>query len=245
MEDALREAGLHTRRLTLPGHGDEPSRRFHETSALEILDHCAQEYQSFADTVDDVYLVGHSLGGVCALLTAAIRPPGLKGLIAFSTPYEHAYFYNYLQGLVRLPFPHLIRGVYFAPKDRSTFIRPDCKPWNLPRLLEQSRVIFSLLKEQVPNINVPVSLAHSLYDLTIPYAEMEKLADIIGQSAPVRTTTLHRSGHRIFPSSQDLDEALQVIFTFLEAEGAYGGNGTARFVHHPAGGSHTKVDELK
>jgi carboxylesterase len=218
VEASLRQAGYHTRLVTLPGHGDRPTQRFHETSALEILDHCASEYQHLADEVDEVYIVGHSLGGICTLLTAAVRPPKLKGVVVFSAPYEHAYFYNYVHGLARMPIPHLLRSICLAPRDRIRFTRPDCKPWNVPKLLQQSRVIFSLMKEHIHAIEVPVSLAHSIYDLTIPYAEMQKLADRIGKPGRVKMTTLTKSGHRIFPISQDMDEAIRVIFDFLERD---------------------------
>jgi esterase/lipase len=213
---ALRESGYHTRVVTLPGHGDQPVKRFHETSALEILDHCASDYELLASAVDEVYIVGHSLGGICTLLTAAVRPPKLKGVVVFSAPYEHAYFYNYLHGLARIPFPHLVRSLYFAPRDGIRCARPKCPPWTMPKLLQQSRVIFSLMKEHIHTIEVPVSLAHSLYDLTIPYPEMQKLANKIHHPALVKTTTLTRSGHRIFPVSKDMDEALRVIYDFLE-----------------------------
>ncbi|WP_303674951.1 alpha/beta hydrolase [Vampirovibrio chlorellavorus] len=218
IESCLRQGGYYTRLITLPGHGERPEKRFFETSALEILDHCAAEYERFASLVDEVYIVGHSLGGICTLLTAAVRPPKLGGIVVFSAPYEHAYFYNHLRGLTQMSFPQLVRSIYLAPRDRIVFNRPDVTLWNVPKLLQQTQIMFSLMKEQVGHIQVPVSLAHSIYDLTIPYREMEKLAEVIGRSAPVKTTVLERSGHRIFPVSQDMDTAIQVIHDFLEAD---------------------------
>ena len=218
VDSVLNQAGYHTRLVTLPGHGDRPEKRFHETSALEILDHCSAEYNKMAAETDEVYIVGHSLGGICTLLTAAVRPPKLKGVVVFSAPYEHAYFYNYVHGLARMPIPHLMRSIYMAPRDRIQFTRPDCKPWNMPKLLQQSRVIFSLMKEHIHNIDVPVSLAHSIYDLTIPYAEMQKLAERLGTASQVKMTTLTKSGHRIFPISQDMGEAIRVITDFVETD---------------------------
>jgi esterase/lipase len=215
---SLRQQGYHTRLITLPGHGERPDKRFFETSAFEILDHCAAEYERFASSVDEVYIVGHSLGGICTLLTAAVQPPKLGGIVVFSAPYEHAYFYNHIRGLTQMSLPQLVRSLYLAPRDRIAFTRPDVKLWNVPKLLQQTQIIFSLMKEQVGQIQVPVSLAHSIYDLTIPYREMEKLAQVIGQSAPVKMTALERSGHRIFPVSQDMDIAVQVILDFLEAD---------------------------
>lgn len=218
VQACLERLGYRTRMVTLPGHGERPEKHFFETSALEILDHCAGEYQRFASEVDEVYIVGHSLGGICTLLTAAVQPPKLQGIVVFSAPYEHVYFYNYMHGIARLPIPQLVRSIYFAPRDRVPFARPDVKPWNLPKLLQQTQIIFSLMREQVGNIQVPVSLAHSVYDLTIPYREMEKLARVIGRTAPVQTTVLERSGHRIFPVSQDMDTALSLIVSFLERD---------------------------
>jgi len=218
IDRALQAAGYHTRNVTLPGHGHSPSKRFHETSALEILDHCASEYQRLSEEAEEVYIVGHSLGGICTLLTAATQPPKLKGVIVFSAPYEHAYFYNYVHGLARLPLGQLLRSIYMAPRDKVKFTTPDSRIWHVPKLLQQSKIIFALMKEHLHSINVPVSLAHSIYDLTIPYTEMQKLAQRISVNSQVKTTTLTRSGHRIFPISKDMDEALRVIFDFLECD---------------------------
>ncbi len=210
------EKGYVTKLVTLPGHGDSPKQRFHDTSVLEILNHCALEYEKLTLMVDEIYIIGHSLGGICTILTAAMRPPKLKGILVFSAPYEYAYFYNYLQGLTRIPFLQLVKSLYYAPRDGIRAIRPKTPPWRLPRILEQSRVIFKLMRENINQVNVPVGLVHSVYDLTIPYSEMEKLSRQIGAYAPVKMTTLQRSGHRIFPVSKDHDEAITVMLDFIQ-----------------------------
>lgn len=220
VNQALDQSGYHTQIITLPGHGDRPTKSFQETSALDILDHCAAEYERISKEVDRVYIVGHSLGGICTLLTAAMCPPKLQGIVVFATPYEHAYFFNYFHGYMQLPMHHIIQGALFdyRKKAEPQFIRPNCPPWNVPRLLQQTNIMFKLMKEQVHNINVPVSMAHSAYDLTIPYREMQKLASRIGNPERIKMTTLTRSGHRIFPASYDIDEAVRVVQNFLEHE---------------------------
>lgn len=218
VDTALQAAGYQTRLVALPGHGDNPSRRFHETSAIEVLDHCASEYESFSRNVDEVFIVGHSLGGICTLLTAAVQPPKLQGVVAFSAPYEHAFMYNYMHGFARMPLTELVQGISYAPRYRIKCRRPSVPPWALPKLVGQSRVMFDLMKEHVPRIEVPVSLAHSVYDLTIPYQEMHKLAERIGCPERVKTHTLRNSGHRIFPLSRDTEEAIRVVFNFIEKD---------------------------
>ena len=218
IEQSLLAAGYATHRTSLPGHGDSPTVGFHETSAIEILDHCASEYEAFAKDLDEVFIIGHSLGGICTLLTASVQPPKLKGIITFAAPFENAFFFNYPHGLVRMPVHHLVQGLNYAPRHKIKCRRPAVPPWHLPRLLAQTKIMFNLMREQVQNIEVPVCLAHSLYDLTIPYTEMEKLAKRIGKPDLVSINTLRNSGHRIFPMSPDVDEAMKLIFQFLDED---------------------------
>ncbi len=215
IETLLKQQGYKAHVVVLPGHGEAPKETLPQSSALAILDHCTSEYEQLASTCQSVVIVGHSLGGICTMLIASIQPEKLAGVVSFCTPYEYAYFYNYFYGLMTLPVSHLLRAIYLAPRDKIQATRPNLKPWELPRLLEQSRVLFSLMKERIPQIRVPVSLAHSRYDLTIPYSEMEKLAEKIRPNAPVKTATLYQSGHRIFPVSPDMNEALAIIQDFL------------------------------
>lgn len=223
VEPLLHGAGYITRRVTLPGHGDSPERPLHKTNTDEVLAHCQQEYEQLAREVDEIFLVGHSLGGACALLLAAERPTGLQGVVAFSAPYEHAYLYNYWHGLTRLTLPTLLRGLYLAPKASFNCVRPKCMPWHLPKLLRQSQHLFDRMQERVHQVDVPVHLAHSQYDLTVPYPEMHKLAAIIGKgNERVTHTTLDKSGHRLFPGSSDAERAHQIILDFLAEQNTMG-----------------------
>lgn len=225
IEPMLRRVGYQVRRVTLPGHGDDPDCRLHETSVEEILAHCEAEAAQLARNVDEMYLIGHSLGGACALMAAAgnsLELVNLKGVMAFSAPYEHAYFYNYWYGLARIPLPTLLRGLSLASFDRFNCTRPQCHPWHVPQLLRQSRTLFSLMRERIHRIQVPVHLVHSLYDLIVPYSEMHKLANIIGSAypspPPVTLTTLQQSSHQLFPTSRDVDIAKETILAFLERD---------------------------
>jgi esterase/lipase len=212
----LEELGYSTFSVTLPAHGDNPRKPLMSVSANELLNHCASEYHQFAKTVGCVYVVGHSLGGLCTLLTASLQPEKLKGVIAFAAPYEHAYTVNYPHGIFKLSSRKLVNGISLAIRDRIPFKRPGYTPLDIPKLLKETHQLFSLMERQLPKIRVPVHLAHSVEDLTVPYTEMEKIRLCIGNACPVNTTTLTQSGHGLFPASQDISEALQIILDFLE-----------------------------
>jgi esterase/lipase len=210
---ALREQGYLAKAITLPGHGDEPEINIHATTAEAMLLHCIHEAEAMAHTVDALYLAGHSLGGAFALLTAARRLPKLAGVMAYSAPYQHAYFYNHPLGLTKMSFGTLLRSVRFAPADRLKCRRPQFKPWSILRLLKDSQQVFHWMQADMPKVAVPVHLAHSRYDLVVPYAEMAKIADAI--PGPVEMLTLEHCGHRIFPKSRDKDLALGAFFSLL------------------------------
>jgi len=209
----LEDLGCLVQTVTLPGHGDEPDIDIHATSADAMLQHCVHEAYHMADKVDAVYLVGHSLGGAFALLTASKHPPKLAGVMAYSAPYEHAYFYNHPLGLAKLDFRTMLHCIRYAPADRLKCIRPRFSPWSIPLLLKDSRRIFQWMQTEIHKINVPVHLAHSRFDLVVPYAEMAKIANAIQEH--VETRTLEKCGHRIFPNSKEKNAALEELFKLL------------------------------
>lgn len=217
LEGVLRASGYHTKTVTLPGHGVEPETPFHQVAAPQLVDHCLNEYDAFSQDVDEVVVLGHSLGGICTMITASHQPDKLKGIVVVSAPYEHAYWVNRTHGLLKVPFKTLVNGLKYAPECRTGFERPHFKPWMFPRMLRESRTMLGTLQERLPLIQVPVHLAHSRYDLSIPYTEMFKLNDALVNAPQVTTLTLENSGHQIFPRSRDKEKTTLSILEFVDA----------------------------
>jgi pimeloyl-ACP methyl ester carboxylesterase len=78
--------------------------------------------------------------------------------------------------------------------------------------------MFRLMKERLPYINVPVCLAHSEYDLVIPYQEMYKIANSVGNPKLVTTYTLEDCGHQVFPKARQYDEAIRIVLDFVHGD---------------------------
>ncbi len=85
MADMLRGIGCATLRADLYGHGHSGG-KFHDhtlfkwmTNAMTLID-----YARGLDFVSDIYLCGHSQGGLTAMLTGALERDALRGLILLS-----------------------------------------------------------------------------------------------------------------------------------------------------------------
>ena len=82
---ALNETGCATLRVDMYGHGHSEG-KFEDhtlykwlTNALTIIDYCRK-----LDFVTDIYLCGHSQGGMTAMLAGAMKHDVIKGLIPLS-----------------------------------------------------------------------------------------------------------------------------------------------------------------
>ena len=83
--DALREAGFGTLRVDLYGHGEsEGEFRDHTLYKWVTIAMMLVDYGRNLDFVTDVYLCGHSQGGLTVMLTAAIKHDQIKALIPLS-----------------------------------------------------------------------------------------------------------------------------------------------------------------
>lgn len=231
---ALHQRGYSTGTITLPGHGGAPSVPLAQVTANSLLEHCLADFEAFARQCDAVVMVGHSLGGLCTLLTAAEQPEKLAGVVSYSAPYEHAYTVNRPHGWWEDWMPGspatifdtgparwhaLMTAFQFLPESFTGLDRPGYTPWLWPALWRESDQLLGRLRQRLPDVTQPTLVAHSRYDLTVPYGEMEKLVAVLSQrrgvAARLQTHTFDRCGHQIFPGSLERDRAIQLILDFL------------------------------
>ena len=82
---ALREVGVATLRVELYGHGKSGG-SFGKHTLLKWIDNMLDviDYAKGLDWVSELYLCGHSQGGLLTMLIAALRPDDLKAIIPMS-----------------------------------------------------------------------------------------------------------------------------------------------------------------
>lgn len=82
---ALREVGVATLRVEMYGHGQSGG-TFAKHTLLKWVDNMLDviDYAKGLDWVTELYLTGHSQGGLLTMLVAALRPDDLKAIIPMS-----------------------------------------------------------------------------------------------------------------------------------------------------------------
>lgn len=219
LQAALEAYGYLSHAAALPGHGDTPTMALEDVTVTDLLFSGQAAYDYLAERCAKVVLLGHSLGGLISLITAAQQPKQLAGVIALATPYEHAYFINNPIGLwsflLTAPPPLVSQSLLYAPQSYTGFKTPTIYPWAVPHFNQRAKSMFEHVQTQLPNVSVPVLLAHSPLDLIVPFEEMTKIAHALTHAPEVETYTLSHCGHQIYPSSDAQSDCTARIIEFL------------------------------
>lgn len=211
------QQGLSTLAISLPGHGDYRHQPLSDITAEGILDHAVLEFHRFSQTVEEVYLVGHSLGALLALVIAGSQPSALRGVVSLASPYERGYWVNDPMALLELPVQSLPKALLYATQSFTGLPVPQFYPWWYPNLQQQANILFRALKNRLGHITVPVYLFHSPYDVIVPYKEMTKISNAITRCRDIRCHTLSDCGHQIFPASDERQTVIQLMNDWLQS----------------------------
>ncbi|MCA1909184.1 MAG: alpha/beta hydrolase [Magnetospirillum sp.] len=187
LEDMCRVQGRAFVRFDLFGHGKSSGQVEDGTisrwadDATAVLDELTQGPQ---------ILVGSSLGGWIALLTALRRRDRVAGLV----------------GVAAAPdFTEDLMWADFTPEQRRDLIEkghvvlPNCyepeNPWTVPRLLIEDGRNNLLLRDAI-NLHCPVRLIQGQKDADVPWRTALKIADCLA-SDDVEVTLVKDGDHRL------------------------------------------------
>ena len=191
--------GYASLRVDMYGHGQSDG-TFHDhtlfkwlTNAMTIID-----YARKLPFVTDLYLCGHSQGGLTVILAAALKHEFIKGLIPLSPGTN---------------IPESVRngnmlGILFDPDHIPDEVYHPEKGWTLGgNYLRAAQMIH--VEDAFPRFNGPVLLVHSDADETIPYS-----CSVEAQKAykDASLVTIHSDTHCY---DLHLDQVLEAIREWL------------------------------
>lgn len=205
LEAWCRRTGRAFLRFDMFGHGQ---------SSGTVEDGCVSRWADDAETAvaaltsGPQILVGSSLGGWIALLTALRLRPRIAGLV----------------GVAAAPdFTEDLMWNAFGPEQKRQLIEqghvvekncydPD-KPWIIPRLLIEDGRNHLLLRDAI-NLYCPVRLIQGQKDPDVPWRTALRIADSLA-SDDVEITLVKDGDHRL-SRGQDLDRLVRVVARLAE-----------------------------
>jgi len=164
LAEVINREGYSVAALLLPGHGGS-TKAFVSSTFLNWQSHVDQEVERFARDHENIWLVGHSMGGLLAINAAIRYSANIRGLFTIATPFRLVTFSIrstkiYMRLLLsRKGSP--IKNAYLASCGIQT------SPGLLLRATKPAAEVKKLVqaaRENLPNIRAPVKAVYSISD---------------------------------------------------------------------------------
>ena len=197
--DAIMESGVSVLRAEMFGHGgSEGEFREHTlykwvTNALSVV-----SYAKKLDFVTDLYLCGHSQGGLLTMLVGGMCSDDFKAIIPMSPAWM---------------IPEICRegnvmGVEFDPQHIPDTVTNN--DMNLTLSGDYIRVAQTIhVEEEIERYNGPVCLIHGDADNVVPYHLAEKAHKLYKDS---KLVPIHEADHCFYGHLEELKDALKDFF---------------------------------
>jgi carboxylesterase len=224
MGEYLHQQGQTVLGIRLPGHATKPADMV-RTRTADWLAAVEDGWHLLSGLVDEVFLVGLSMGGALALLMSTRLP--VAGTIVMSTPYR-------LADDPRLKFTKALSVVMpYLPKpprndddpsvgyfDKSLWDYHVSYPVNPVRSIAELQTLLAEMRAALPQIKTPVLLIHSKDDGYVVKDSLPSLYAAIG-AADKTMLWIEGSGH-VVTEEPPRGEVYQAANTFIQRVSAGG-----------------------
>ena len=199
-QEAMNRAGISVLRAEMYGHGGSDGEfKDHTlykwvTNALSVVN-----YAKSLDFVTDLYLCGHSQGGLLTMLIGGMCPDDFKAIIPLSPAWM----------IPETAREGTILGASFDPKHIPEII--DSGDWKISG--DYIRVAQTIhVEDEIDRYDGPVLIIHGDEDEAVPYLYGEKAAKLYKNA---KLITIHGDDHCY---TRHLNEVADAIQSFFEAK---------------------------
>lgn len=195
MGEYLAEQGFTVLGIRLPGHATTPEDMIR--MRLQDWTHAVEDgYHLLKGAVDQVVLIGLSMGGALSLLMATKLE--VAGVVAMSAPYQipdsRAKYANLLAKFTKYLPKDYEPGSNWV--DQEAWREQISYPQNPLRSIAELMKLLEEMRAALPTLNLPTLLVHSRNDTYVPPTNMEKIYAALG-SADKEMMWVRESGHVI------------------------------------------------
>jgi carboxylesterase len=220
--EALHSAGFTVLGIRLPGHASPKEMEL--SSATEwkdaVVDGVAQ-LEKNPQVKGPVGIVGLSMGGALSLLTAANLGARIKAVAALATPVHLSpRLEKLIRGIQRAGIDRVLR---FVPKIGGSDIGDVNARKENPTLHStpvrstyQLLALLTELEQKLSSVQQPLFLAHGAKDRTVPYANLDYVAQHVG-STDIEVRRFPRS-HHVITLDIDREAVAKAVVNFFQAK---------------------------
>jgi carboxylesterase len=197
--EAVYEHGCSACTILLPGHGGT-GRDFGLCGLADWEDHLQGELDKHKSAYRNIFLVGHSMGGLLALNASLQEQNRIHGVILLSTPFELDLRLRSLLRKASLLFfsqGNPIKETYWQARGISSFVpRPSwLKPvHSFSQLMHKTTL-------NLPRVFVPVLAVHSRNDETVSIISADILHNGLSNTSK-KQLILKKSWHTYYPPGE-------------------------------------------
>ncbi|MCL2200354.1 MAG: alpha/beta fold hydrolase [Oscillospiraceae bacterium] len=206
---AVHKRGFNAVILLLPGHG-RSSRDFSLSTAEIWQKYVQDEIERLSAKFTDIWLVGHSMGGLLALGAAAKPHKALRGVMTIASPFK-------LTALSRKDIKIRLITVLASDENKikSEYMGKNSVPVTSKIFLHtlgpmvQVSLLMRSTRAKLPSITLPVVSAYSKGDELVSFRSLEIIRSEIS-AIPFEEVVLERSLHAFYTEKEKviLEEAL-------------------------------------
>ncbi len=203
LPERLAEQGLRVRAMRLPGHGTTP-RDFAAQTPESLLAGVMKELQDLKAEHQQVYLVGHSMGGALVAQAASMEDVSGAVLVAPAFGVAHQWFYGLKAETWTQILAPIVPWVYKGDLFKQVNLKESKSQiysyrWVPTKGLLCLQNVSAKAKsdETLINVKCPLLLIHSRGDVAAAYEHSEQaFAKVAAEDK--RMVTLDRSNHHVF-----------------------------------------------
>jgi carboxylesterase len=201
LAEAIYRRGYSAATLLLPGHGGT-AKDFGASTYKQWQDHVDAEIERFSKDYPAIWLVGHSMGGALALITAVTHSDHVKGLFLIACPFKFVRFSLYaarvrlMQVLSKKNNP--IKKAYL---DCSS-VKPSISlVWHMRKAEAELNKLVGIAKENLPNVCASVIAVYSFSDELVSVSSYDTLSSCL-TGANVMQVLLSDSLHAYYTENE-------------------------------------------
>ena len=187
--------------IVLPGHSGS-GKHFVNSSLIEWETHLQNEISKYRDHYSQIYLVGHSMGGLLALNASIVKANKICGVLMLSSPMRIAFISpDSLRCKFKLLFSLREREIRKRYTLSNSIDSDLLYCLLLLKPFQQLKALMQKTEHNLSDVFTPVTMIHSKNDEMVAFESAKILYDGLSNTTR-KSIALQNSSHAYYPADE-------------------------------------------